>query len=988
MSRVYKDDVVQKLINEVLIHFTNTDPAISILDIKLLQDKLGKDLEALKPKEYTKVSKIASLMNGIFIKLNVQNILDFKDEEIKLTINGVIPIIYNEDTQETRYYDIYTKMVIPKLFVSGQGHKAPVIIASTEDAYELFKYYIGTLVTYNGDLYINIKFPYVTEVVDEAQDLDLTLYSLNDKITLEDPEDPKAIIVEFENEQHFVGSVPNHDPIVDADKLVRSDILRYAVVTDTKNIAEVLKNSTPQDLLLVKEVYNENPTLPPDQQPVPDFTSLVIKYNNSVIWTKDYTLNAVVNRNDITLTEIAGFTLAGIYDKPESDPSKQLVNFPVTMNETKVFYAVYTKNTRTRGKATSFRRVRRSEPINHEYFESKDEFMQKRSEFLIEHNYDLSNITLVFGDTVTDLSNLFKGQPLVGLPKWIIAPNVENLSGLFADIPTQVSKFNVHLIQSILNKTNGFENVTNISYLLNNINLISKIEVQLADIDNTYMALHTESITNVENLPAQSTGLKVYSITLIKDTKPSKVINLLENSIFDPCVFIDELDEGLYIDLDFDYRVNNKFKVTQDVTFYIKSLESFNKKIYYIDSDESADSLIKKTDGDLSNYILIVNCVKPIVINNVTKLPYAVKHTESKIWLVTFKSKESDIEIPKTFFTLSSNIVNIHTVLSKPSGIVTKPILTYEHTKYLYNVRVLYNIIELISPVYKPNYAESYAYNILSSMKELEAVDSIIKNSNVINIDDRLFEHNPKLSYIGTMELNNLNLEDIPLFKFVSNVEKMDNTFNGCINAKRIPKYWEVYPNIKPVDVFKNIVKSPEAKFIPVSWGGYQNAIINFNISANGGNLVYNGELKTNINFDIRREELKTYKIPDITSGWANYNLLGFIDKPEYKNNDLIMKPNMKYNLYDINQIYAIFGHEVRIEYVNEFENVPVFVDKFNYIENVIEYNTILLQSTHSECNSLYIEALNLEVENGTEFDIYNYPELKNIKTLIIHERY
>lgn len=988
MSKVYSDNTIQKLMNEILIHFSNVDPSISLLDLKLILEKHTSDLEALKPKDYTKKSKIASLMNGIFIKLNVQNILDFTDEEIELTINGVIPIIYNEDTQETRYYDIYSRIVIPKLFVSGQGHKAPVIITSTEDTYELFKYYIGSLVTYNGDLYINIKFPYVTEKVDEAQDLDLTMYSLNDKLTLEEPEDPKATITEFENTQHFFGSVPNHDPIVDADKLVRSDILRYAVVTDTKNIGEVLKKSTPQDLLLVKEVYNENPTLPPDQQPTPDFASLVIKYNDSIIWTKDYALNSVVNRNDIVLTEINGFTLQGIYDKPESDPNKQPVNFPVTMNETKVFYAVYTKNTRHIERNVSFRRVRRSTPSNTEYFESKDEFMQKRSEFLIKHNYDLSNITLVFGDTVTDLSNLFKGQPLIGLPKWITAPNVENLSGLFADIPTQVSKFNLHLIHSILNKTNGFENVKNISYLLNNINLISKVELYLADIENTYMALHTESVINVENLPAQTTGLKIYSITLVKDDKPAKIINLLENAVFDPSIFLNELDEGLYIDPNLEYRANNKFKVTQDVTLYIKSLKSLNKQIYYIDSEVSVNDLIKKTNGNLSDYILIVRGNTPIVATNVIKLPYAVKHTNSRIWLITFKSKESDIEIPKTFFTLSSNITNIRTVLSKPSGVVTKPILTYEHTKYLYNVQVLYNIIKLVDPIYKPNCAESYSYNILSSMKELEAIDTIIQNSNVMNIDDRLFEHNPKLEFVGCMELNNLNLEDIPLFKFVSNVNKMDSTFNGCINVRRIPKYWEIYPNIKPLNVFKNIVKSPEAKFIPVSWGGYQNAIINFTISANGGNLVYNGELKSNIKFDIRREELKTYRIPDIKSGWANYNLLGFIDKPEYKNNDLIMKPNMKYNLYDINQIYAIFGHEIRIEYVNEHENVPVFVDKFNYIENSLDHNTIVLQSTHSECTKLYIEALNKEVDNGTEFDIYNYPELKNIKTLIVHERY
>ena len=1005
-SRIYNDQVVQEVLKEVLIHFYNEDPSINITELKQYIDKHENDIVGLQPKEYTKHGKIPSLLDGIFIKLNIQDKLDFIDEEIEITINGVIPIIYNEETQETRYYDIYTRMVIPKLFVNGQGHKAPVIITSTEDSFELIKEYVGQLVTYNGDYYINIKLPYATEEVDEAQDLDLTVYSLNDKITLETPEDPKAVIVDFECIKHFFGSVPNHDPIIDADKLVRSDIIRNAVVTDTKNIGNILPNSIPSDLLLVKEVYPENPTLPPDQQPIPDSATLAIKYNDSIIWTKDYTLNAIVNESDIVLTPIQGFTLEGLYDKPESDPTRVKVTFPITMNETKVLYATFT-NTRIRS-FTSDPTVFKVKSINHntESFSSLDEFMQKREELLAKYNNDLSTVVLEFSDNVESLSHMFDSTSLEGFPRWIYCKNLKDVSYMFANLKSPVTKFNNELCESILSNTN----IEDFSYMFANIILAEPTKINVvpssAKLEATFK---TTSIINKLDLPSESTGMKTHKVVIYLNNNAIYNFMVESGCLVDPCDYLEDLDEGLYIDKDLKYRINRPFRVNMDIELYIKSIDindPYVVSIHSLDEISKIKDISIKENGDLSKYtILFFNTdtynystvfkIVPILDRTITSLPHAVKIVNSSmsdVFNIRFFTNKN-VAVPETFLSMCSNARIMAPFISKEPSDRDYTILTKEHTKYLYNVETLYGFVFLEGLDYfePKTYLESkpikYSGDILYPLDNLTKITSIVINDNSDYVRDDLFKCNHKLKYIGGVFDRDVNLKAIPELTIPQSVESMENTFRCCINAESIYHYWDKYPNIKVNNVFKGILNSNDSNYIPVKWGGYQNQLVTLRFKSNGGNLIYDGSLKTEVTIDKYVRDLKNYKIPMFKSGWANFELLGFQINNEYSNYTIMYKPNEIYDLTDTdNTLYAFYGHKVRVEYFRKEDNVPYKVKSFYYIENRTKDNTYEINGFDYEDTECKIDGIDEIFHDGDYINIYKYPQLKDKRTIIINE--
>lgn len=1005
-SKIYRDDVVQKALKEVLIHFLNEDPSININKLVTYVNKHESDIVELQPKDYYKYGKISSMLDGIFLKLNVQDILDFKDEEIDITINGVIPIIFNEDTQETRWYDIYVRIIIPKLFVSGQGHKAPVILTATEDSYELIKEYVARLVSYNGDLYIQIQLPYVTQEVDEAQDLDLTVYSLNDKITIEVPEDPQALIVEFECQKHFIGSVPNHDPIINADKLVRSDVIRNAVVTDTKNISSILPISTPQDLLLVKEVYPENPTLPPDQQPIPDSATLAIKYNDSIIWTKDYPLNAIVNESDITLVPIEGYTLEGIYDKPESEPSRTKVTFPVTLDQTKVFYATYTK---TRMKTfTADPTVFKVKSINHPtyYFESLDEFMQNRDNILAEHNNDLSDVVLEFSDNVESLSHMFEGTSLEGFPRWIYCKNLKDASYMFAYLKSPVTKFNNELCESIL----ANKNIKDFSYMFSGIVLAKPTEIKvvpsLAKLDD---AFKTVSITNKVDLPPESTGINTSRITIYLNNEVKYNFMVEKGHIIDPCDYLEDLHEGLYVDQDLKYRVNRPFRINMDIELYIKPLDLNDNHIIQIHSLNDIDkinSLVEKEKGDLSKYtILFFNTdtykyptvvrLISIVNRDIRVLPHAIKVVDSTLDTVLnirfFTNK--DVIIPETFFSLCSKVKLISPIVSKQTsendGL--HDILTQEHTKYLYNLETLYGFIELenLDYFYPETYEKSiplkYDQTLLYPLDNLVKINHIIVNDNTKEITKDIFKMNSKLKYIGHIFIKDLNLLNIPLLTIPQSVETMNNTFSYCKNVKTVANYWDTYPNIKAEDVFKEVKHADNSHIIPVNWGAYQNKIVTLTFDSNGGNLIFEGSLIGKLNIDKRLEDLESFTIPLITSGWANYDLLGFQPEKEYSDYVRMMKPNNTYGLSYYHNLYAFFGHEVLIEYYHKDGTTPFKTDTFYYIENRTKDNPYEIIGFNDN-QEVKIEGINETFYEGSYVNLYEYKSLYNKRKLIIRE--
>ena len=433
-SKVYHETLLPKILSNLLVHFLESNPTIDPLKMEQNINILKEKVAELTPKDYNRLGKIQSMKDGLFLKLNVTDKVNFIDKDIKIYFNGVITILQDGDT--TRHYDIYSEIIIPQTFINQQGRKAPVVITCTEDTYMLFKAFTTRIVTYNGEYYIQLQFPYVSDQVDEAQDIDIRVYVENNQLTLDLPEDPSAVSVEASCKEIPFGATPNHDPITDADKIVRSDIIRYLTISDTDHIVEDLQKTDPQHLIFRKENYPTDPTLPPDQQPTPNMTTLTVKYNDSIIWTRDYELNSVVNDGDIVLSSLEGYTLEGIYDKPLTDGTKQKIIYPITMDQSKVFYANYVVATLRASRSTLVISDESSmnlplEPDFYEFY-TKDEFLQAFSDLSKKNNLDLGHIT--FSLHFSDFSYLFKGIYLQSFPKIIVNSNYLDCTNMCEDM--------------------------------------------------------------------------------------------------------------------------------------------------------------------------------------------------------------------------------------------------------------------------------------------------------------------------------------------------------------------------------------------------------------------------------------------------------------------------------------------------------------------------------------------------------------------------
>lgn len=434
-SKVYHENLLPQILSEFLTRCIENNPTIDLLKMERNIDILKKSIEELTPKNYNRIGKIPSMKDGLFLKLNITDKSNFIDKDINIYFNGVITILQDGDV--TKHYDIYAEIIIPKTFIMQQGRKTPVIIACTEDTYTVFKAFITRIVTYNGEYYIQFQFPYITDQIDEAQDIDIRVYVENDQLTLDLPSDPSAVSVESVCKEVPFGATPNHDPITNADKIVRSDIVRYLTISDTDHIIEDLEKTDPQHLIFRKENYPTDPTLPPDQQPTPNMTTLTIKYNDSIIWTKDYEVNSEVNEDEIVLSPLEGYTLEGIYDKPLTDDSKEKITYPIIMDQSKVFYANYIA-----ANVIRYRRAAMSvndmtpmslslEPDFYEFY-TKDEFLQAFSELSKKYNLDLKHIT--FSLHFNDFSYLFKGIYLQSFPKIIVNSNYLDCTNMCEDM--------------------------------------------------------------------------------------------------------------------------------------------------------------------------------------------------------------------------------------------------------------------------------------------------------------------------------------------------------------------------------------------------------------------------------------------------------------------------------------------------------------------------------------------------------------------------
>lgn len=556
-SRVYHETLLKKILSELLVGNIESNPTVDIVSLDRKVTLLNKQIQTLIPKEYNRRGKITSMLDGLFLKLNVTDKADFIDKDIKITLNGVITLLQDGDV--TKYYDIYTEMIIPQTFITQQGRKTPVIITSTEDTFLLFRAFITRIVTYNGEYYIQIQFPHITQAIDEAQDIDVCVYIENDQLTIDMPEDPSAVAIESTCKEIPFGSTPNHDPILNADQIVRSDIVRYLTITDTDHYMEDLTQTDPQHLIFRKENYPTDPTLPPEQQPIPDMVSLSIKYNDSIIWVQDYSIGSMVNEGDIDISPLEGYLLEGLYDKPLTDDTKQRIEYPVTLNESKVYYANYVLINNVRSMKTRLKGDESDVIIDNSYeCNTRDEFIQKLEHISNLNNGDLKSYSFIL-NFISDLSNIFKNKSFQSFPKIIINSDYLDCSNMCENL--------------ILKDSTNFKDFIN----------------QIQSLDNV---IYQDTFKNIQLLDD-----KVYEGILknpIRITLKNKYDLLVKTFLYDRtqilnlCSYIQyEKYEGVYLDIAMSQEITGPLTLSKhhpdELVFYVKE---YTNPVYFIKTAE------------------------------------------------------------------------------------------------------------------------------------------------------------------------------------------------------------------------------------------------------------------------------------------------------------------------------------------------------------------------------------------------------------------
>ena len=477
-SRVYRDHIMQKQFKDILSPLMAHRNAYKDSSyFKFFIDELMKETLKLQPKVLRKISQIPSMVDGLWIKTNFPAAPsnDYKEANTIVEIKG--PITFGG-----KNYSIFTQIIFPLEFQYEQGKLLPVCAFASHDTKELFKTFRVALIKVNGVYYIKIELPHVTEDLDEAQEIYYEVYSENEGFELETPVGAQELI--FKSEEILFGAVADHDAIPDTDKIVRSDTIKWLVVTEQDKYDEMVKNNQTKndELYHVKEEYIENPTLPPTEQPRPDRVSLAVKYNDAYIWTKDYDIDTQVPESDIQLPSILGYKFKEFRTKPLGQDGSEVVTFPLLLNETKVIYAIYTEVVQLKGIVWENNVQLLSENVNSGddwdprprvparknyytkyyddsklsipsvfpmlvvdknvetftkwkygfYFESKEEFENKIDEIIQDNNGNLGEFEFEFSDEVDVLDYLFYRKPITHTPK-IITSKAKSCIGTFQE---------------------------------------------------------------------------------------------------------------------------------------------------------------------------------------------------------------------------------------------------------------------------------------------------------------------------------------------------------------------------------------------------------------------------------------------------------------------------------------------------------------------------------------------------------------------------
>ncbi len=280
------------------------------------------------------------------------------DSRLCSEAQGVDIAVYTDELlkEEGKPRTFYMQFILPPYFNvaysnDGVGYIKPVGVISTPDTRLLIpELYIGVCTTSSSVTCIFVKIPesYMTQYMVDGLGGTLNV-RVNTTATINNMSMDIGTIDDFDNATEVFktlftnGSTPYFDGIENADKVIRSksgDTKYIEVVTQDEFDALRLNTQTSSDTLYhVIEEYEEDPTIPPEQDPVPNRALLSVRYGDSIIWSNDYTQYDTVTASDINLEKITGYSFNGFYtDEALNTPA----TFPLTMSASLTLFAKYT----------------------------------------------------------------------------------------------------------------------------------------------------------------------------------------------------------------------------------------------------------------------------------------------------------------------------------------------------------------------------------------------------------------------------------------------------------------------------------------------------------------------------------------------------------------------------------------------------------------------------------------------------------------------
>lgn len=734
-SNVYRDHVIQKQFKDILTPLIgHRNPAKDSSYYKFFIDRLIEETLKLQPKDLRKISYIPSMIEGLWIKTTfpASPSANYKEANTVVEIKG--PISYGG-----KNYSIFAQIIFPLEFQYKQGKLLPVCVFASKDTKELLKSFRVALIKVNGIYYIKIELPHVTEAVDEAQEIYYEVYSENEGFELETPVGAQELI--FKSEEILFGAVADHDAVPDTDKIVRSDTIRWLVVTEQDKYDEMVRNGQTKsdELYHVKEEYIENPTLPPTEQPRPNRVSLAVKFNDAYIWTKDYDIDTQVPVTDIVLPPILGYKFKEYRTKPLGQDGSTVVTFPLLLDETKVIYAIYTEVVQLKGivwenttqllveniqsgddwdprsriparknyYAKYFMDNKFKTPAvfpilvvdkNVEiftqwkkgfYFESKDDFDNRIDDIISDNNGNLGELEFEFADEVDVLDYLFYRKPITHTPK-IITSKAKSCIGTFQECSQLI-----HVSDTV------YGNCPNLKNFTDSFKDDTKIVNNVPDLWNRYTGpeiIGTDCFTNCVNTPNRPDipipwgGVVWHDVRVLNyvDDTVVKTLRVESGTTYDFMTISETYDStgvwgAFFEDKQRNNRIYDPIIINSNKDYYAEWCEFDYYFTSLEDFNANIQTISQDANGDLSRYGMgfapNVNRVLGNTINilGLTKLP---KH----IWCninSSNKSGEFGLNwVSDTIDTVPSSYFYFMTRMKQINGFVT--------TKYTNGSGVLY----------------------------------------------------------------------------------------------------------------------------------------------------------------------------------------------------------------------------------------------------------------------------------------------------------